>query len=162
MTEILVRQASGVDGPAFHELWLDMVQDLYKKGAEVKPTPRTMDFYMGIFDAYVLGHLEGVVGMVDLDGRSVGTILWGSGNLPMDYRWDKTAMGWGTTVAADCRGLGLSRMLRKWASLELLAKGFTHLQGSVHRFNTPGLYSWENFGGIPMGTIYFLPLENTL
>lgn len=139
-----VRVASSKDRALFSSLWRAYLSELRSLGSEIRPTDRTMAFYMALFDSYTMGSRFGLC-LLAGDGA---TLLWGESmdSSPLDTDFGKIAHGWGTYVAPPARGQGLSRALREEAVRRLADMGFDSVLGMAHLPNEKGLQTGLGVG----------------
>lgn len=123
-----VRHATPDDRPFFLGLWSRYLHEMHAKGSEILPTPKTLDFYVDVFDAYLTGAREGVVAI----SYPAGVSLAGDASPSWDSLHGKTAIGWGTYVVPELRGNGHADALRQFVIEQLKARGFETLLGSVN------------------------------
>ena len=132
------------DRALFASLWRAYLTEMRSLGSEVRPTDRSMAFFMALFDAYTMGSRFGVC----LLAGHEGVLLWGEGmeSYPLDTDFGRLAHGWGTFVASPARGKGVSKALREEAKRRLRAMGFDSVVGMAHSPNPLGLQTGLGVG----------------
>ena len=120
--------------PAFIDMLGDYLEEESSNGSELSPSVRNFNFLAEIARLYLFGQIDGVV----LLAGEVGFLLWGKAPNQLDYRWGKTAVGWGTYVRPGFRGQGISKALREEGKRQLRNKGFAVVLGAVLVGNTAG------------------------
>jgi len=125
---VYIREAQIGDELVFNMLFLEYLEDQYKRGNDLVPDEKTMDFITGIFEQYVTGTLDGIVLLADEEA----VLMWGEAGPPVvTNRHGRVAQGWGTYVRAGSRGVGLSSRLRTTAKLRLKEMGFDAVLAAV-------------------------------
>lgn len=116
--------------------------ELREAGSEIRPTDRTFNFWMSLFDAYVDGSMPGVVLLsVDETPHLIGFSMAGAMPLPYDTDFGNSAFGWGTFVLPLYRRERIGSELRESLMAALEALGFDTVLGGVHISNRAGLAS---------------------
>lgn len=126
----MIRVARPEDRSRFLRVWHDFLGDNAEAGGPILPTPRTLEFFAGIFDWYARDPAAGVCLLAD---GAKGGLLWGApGPLPYDVAYGRAgefAFGWGTYVPARFRRQGIARSLQERGAKELRERGFRRLVG---------------------------------
>ncbi len=137
--------ASADDLYAFRHMVRDYLVELRLHGSEIQPTDRSVDFYCGLFNAFIVDcSMDGAVVISDL-----GFSMAGDATSGLDTDFGKTAIGWGTYVAPGGRGRGHAGGLRKALRVELRRLGFQTVTGGIHPGNTPAIKSLRQTGWEP-------------
>jgi len=143
-----IRLSNPEDAPAFMELWGEYLNQQWEDGGELVPTSTTLSSFASLFTLYTTGHKPMGPGVRGRDGVAVfgadenAVLLWGTtgGAAPFDFRWGRTANGWGTYVRSRHRGKGWSARMRAAASKYMREElGFDAVIGTAHNENPVGL-----------------------
>jgi len=150
MSEVKITPAWPEDRDIFLSLWVAFLEEHEAAGSDTRATPKTLEFYGMLFDAYVNGTIHGVALVASIDNQVVGALLWGgTGPLLMDTKDPMTVNGWGAYTLPIARRHGVSTALREHAIIELDRKGVTQCMGSALLSNKAGVETSRRVGFVP-------------
>lgn len=136
-----IRRGTEGDTPVVAVVWAELLTENPNAGwTGGRPLEESVQFFRDLWTGYARGVERGVALVALGEGRPVGFLLWGAvpggGNLDPE-----TAMGWGTWVDPEVRGLGVSRALRARAGALLRDLGFARVLGSADPAKGAALHS---------------------
>lgn len=145
---MIIRKATASDLDRLRCLLHAYLIEMRLKGAEIQPTPRTLDFYSNLAQRYV--RVDGTVLIAENDdGNCVGFTMAGNCSLPIDSDFGKSAMGWATYVMPAHRGHNTANELRRELRTELRNLGFDTVIGGVYQGDTAAMNSVQHTGWVP-------------
>lgn len=160
---VRVRNATLEDGAVMRSLWRELLETLWKSvpEADVAPSKRSLDWYMGLFRAYVTDSIPGVALVAEEDDMVVGGLLAGGTGerLPWDSAFGHIAHGWGTSVRESYRGRSVASLLYSEAIPMLRDLGFDSYLGAFHCSNAGGQALLRKFGARPIQTSTCISLK---
>lgn len=149
--EVEIFAATPEDREDFRTLWSEYLLEHEKLGSDIMATPRSLGFFMQLFDSYVSGSLLGIALLARKGGEPVGALIWGAlPPAPFDRVDEGVVCGWGAYTVPSYRRQGISRALRRRAIMDLYEGGATTVIGSALLTNTPGVESSRNVGFEPI------------
>jgi GNAT superfamily N-acetyltransferase len=153
---VVIRAATADDRGQFIALWAEHLKEGEQAGDFRRASARTMTFYLALFDCYVSGALEGIV----LLHERGGVLLWGEQPASaFDTPGDKIAVGYGTYVVPEARGVGVGSELHEAAWAWVRAHGFTHWLGGYRTGNAAGMALCEARGGRPIEIVMLAEVQ---
>lgn len=154
--EVAIRLANASDRDRFKELYTELLSDPVSQGMYL-PTQKNLDYFMGLFDAFISGEKAGFCLIVD-EGACV---LWGDVGLSsvFDLRYGNVACGLGTYIHPALRGHGLAKRLWDVAKKVSVAKGFESVIGSVPIGNGSSQRALSKLGVIPTDIQFLIPIR---
>lgn len=141
-----IRLSTPNDGQRFLELWTEYLTEQYEAGGELVPSSSTLSTFMQLFRLYTQGEnpvgpsSRGTQGVVVFGAKENAVLLWGATGVAFDFRWGRTANGWGTYVRPKYREQGWSARMRECAGRYMRdALGFEAVMGMATDDNKVGL-----------------------
>ena len=155
---VKIRQATKSDLSVLADFWMTLLESLVPKGGDVRPTPRSVAFYMELFEEVIEGRPG--VGIVAQDGEvMVGGLLAVSAPLPWDSTLGRCAAGFGTFVLPSWQKIGVASKLYESAERILRAQGFDSYLGAYHLENESGKRLLRSRGAYDLQVATVIPLR---
>lgn len=137
------RLATDGDRGLFHKLWSEFLAESEKAGGEILATTENLGIYTLLFKAYVTEKTKpGVVVIHDNDA----VLMWGQNLNPFETIWGNYFQGWGTYVAPQSRGRGISTHMRVLAADQCKNLGAEFIIGGIAPENSPSRNGFVNMG----------------
>ena len=105
------RRAMTQDLGTFKKLWMEFLEDQYKKGGLVLPNKHNIDRAAEQFRAYVSGDVLGIVLFLNVNGEDVGVHMGGEMLGGLEFSIGRYTMLWGVYYRPEHKGKGYTHLL---------------------------------------------------